>query len=380
MTEPSSPIRDALETVQPRWDAARTEHTLAGLPTRRRHRRAVATVGVALGALTVLLVGVLQIPTTLRIVGGPMAVPSHVAAVDPAQARLIELHDGSRVELSSAAARLEMQQSGASLVALALHDGPARFLVSKRPSRRFRVQVGEVTVEVLGTTFRMEPRGAGAFVAVEEGRVQVRWTGGQRTLASGDSGIFPPNSPAPVPVPVPEPAPDSDSAATAAHSASAPAPAPAPAPSAWQKLAAQGQFSEAYALLQQPEARVDSRVEALLLAADSARLSGHPAQAVPFLRRVMDEHAADARAPLAAFTLGNVLLNQLGLPREAEAAYARARRDTRSAALSQDALARQVEAAHRAGDEELARRLAQQYVAEYPDGRRLHAVKRFGGL
>jgi transmembrane sensor len=368
MTEPSPPIRDALETVQPRWDAARTEHTLAGLPARRRHRRAVAAAGV--GGVAVLVFAVLQIPATLLHDNGRAAAPSRVANVDPAQARLIELHDGSRVELSNAAARLEMQQSTTSLVALALHDGPARFLVSKRPSRRFRVQLGEVTVEVLGTTFRMEPHGSGAFVAVEEGRVQVRWTGGQRTLASGERGVFPPQAPAPDSDPEPEPAPESDALAARA----------APAPGAWQKFAAQGQFSEAYALLQRPEARVDSRVEALLLAADSARLSGHPAQAVPFLRRVMDEHAADARAPLAAFTLGNVLLNQLGLPREAEAAYARARRDTRSAALSQDALARQVEAAHRAGDEELARRLAQQYVAEYPDGRRLHAVKRFGGL
>jgi transmembrane sensor len=94
----------------------------------------------------------------------------------------------------------------------------------------------------------------------------------------------------------------------------------------------------------------------------------------------MKTHADDARAPLAAFTLGGVLLQQLGRPREAEAAYAEARATTRSAALAQDALARQVEAAHRAGDDARARTLALEYLKLYPDGRRMHAVRRFGGL
>jgi transmembrane sensor len=121
-------------------------------------------------------------------------------------------------------------------------------------------------------------------------------------------------------------------------------------------------------------------VQELLLAADAARLSGHPAQAEPFLRRVMERHASDPRASLAAFTLGGVLMNQLGRPREAEAAYARARALSLSDALAQDAVARQVEAAHRAGDTTRARKLALQYLDRYPNGRRVNAVRRFGGL
>jgi transmembrane sensor len=73
-------------------------------------------------------------------------------------------------------------------------------------------------------------------------------------------------------------------------------------------------------------------------------------------------------------------MNQLGRPREAEVAYARARTMSPSSALSQDALARQVEAAHRASDATRAQALALEYIERYPDGRRVKAVRRFGGL
>jgi transmembrane sensor len=73
-------------------------------------------------------------------------------------------------------------------------------------------------------------------------------------------------------------------------------------------------------------------------------------------------------------------MHQLGRPREAEAAYGKARSLALHSSLAQDALARQVEAAHRAGDAPLARTLAAEYVARYPNGRRVNAVGRFAGL
>ena len=55
-------------------------------------------------------------------------------------------------------------------------------------------------------------------------------------------------------------------------------------------------------------------VDDLLMLADVARLSAHGADAVAPLSRVVTDHAGDASAPLAAFTLGRLELDSLGRP------------------------------------------------------------------
>jgi transmembrane sensor len=114
----------------------------------------------------------------------------------------------------------------------------------------------------------------------------------------------------------------------------------------------------------------------LLLAADTARLSGHPADAVPYLEQAVRQHTGDQRLSLASFTLGRVLLDELGRPAEA----ARAFNDARSGEMAEDALAREVEAWSRGGDTTRARDLALEYEKLYPNGRRLRSVAKFGGL
>jgi hypothetical protein len=73
-----------------------------------------------------------------------------------------------------------------------------------------------------------------------------------------------------------------------------------------------------------------------------------------------------------------VLLDELGRPREAADAFARAR--AAGGPLAEDALAREVEATSRAGDTTRSRELAHTYQHLYPSGRRAKAVSRFGGL
>jgi transmembrane sensor len=92
------------------------------------------------------------------------------------------------------------------------------------------------------------------------------------------------------------------------------------------------------------------------------------------------EHAADARAPLAAFTLGRVLLTELHRPREAAAAFASARALAPSGAFAEDALAREVEAWAKAGEVAQARARAEEYLRLYSRGRRADVVKVLGGL
>ena len=118
----------------------------------------------------------------------------------------------------------------------------------------------------------------------------------------------------------------------------------------------------------------------LLLQADVARLSGHPDQAFAPLRRLLARHATDAQAPLAAFTLGRVLLDELKRPRDAAQAFAQVYRLAPNGALSQDALAREVEAWSRAGESALAHERALRYVQSYPQGRKVNAVRHYGGI
>jgi transmembrane sensor len=143
-------------------------------------------------------------------------------------------------------------------------------------------------------------------------------------------------------------------------------------------LAEDGDYEAAYAELLLSGVR-DNPGD-LLLAADVARLSTHPDRAAQYLRKVLQRHATDSRAPLAAFTLGRILLDQLGRPHEAAEAFARTRRMAPSGALAQDALAREVESLARAGDEVRARERAEEYLSAYPEGRRRTAVRRYAGI
>jgi transmembrane sensor len=118
----------------------------------------------------------------------------------------------------------------------------------------------------------------------------------------------------------------------------------------------------------------------LLLAADVMRLSHHASEAVAPLRRVVRDHAADPRASLAAFTLGRVLLDDLGRPREAAEAFADAIRLAPDGPLYEDAIARKVEALSRSGDTTAAHELAGDYLRRFPDGRRARSVRKLGGI
>ena len=390
MSEPSRKVREALSLVQSPWDATRTERTLTALPRARRSRRMRTALMSGLSGALVFGMGVwfiasiqagrerpfrTNLPIASQRIGPPMN-SSDPAPTSDGDARLLRLADGSSVSLLDARTDVAVDSVGASLVALHLHRGRARFEVSARPERVFRIRTAELTVEVLGTVFEVEQRDGRTWVQVTRGRVAILWGDERTELTSGEEGQFPPDA-----EPTPTPHPDGRHlrhrrpARSVRHEDDAPDRAVS-----WRDHAEAGDFSRAFRMLPAASAVTSMDVSKLLLAADAARLSGHPQAALPYLERVVKDHPEDERAPLASFTLGNVLMHQLGRPREAEAAYEKARTTTKSAELAQDALARQVEAAHRAGDSNLARHLARAYLEQYPNGRRADAVRRFGRL
>src|SRR5207244_8971508 len=109
-------------------------------------------------------------------------------------------------------AELKVEQESAERVVTSL-KGAARFDVVPNAMRAFEVRTRDVRVRVLGTRFAVQELGAGQTqIAVERGKVQVEWLGGSRTLAAGESGVFPPAAAereiaSPVGAAEPEPAP-----------------------------------------------------------------------------------------------------------------------------------------------------------------------------
>jgi transmembrane sensor len=213
-------------------------------------------------------------------------------------------------------------------------------------------------VEVIGTQFLVENEGERVRVAVSRGKVKV--TAGDETveLVPGESRWFVRSEKAPGgPV-------DPATGRTAAGPTQR---------ERFVDLARRGDYGNAYQLLAHSPSAVGSGAEDLMLAADAARLSNHPVEALAYLRRVTREHPRDTRAPLSAFTQGRILLSQLGRPTEAADAFEQARRLAPAGPLAALALARQIEALNRAGNTERARELAAEYAKHSPDGKQLAA-------
>jgi transmembrane sensor len=302
-------------------------------------------------------------------------------------ARSFELSDGSRIELD-ARTRIEALENGPAAFSVLFSQGRATFDVRPGGPRRWSIECGLVTVEVVGTRFVVERSAAAVRVSVERGIVLVRGerlrdrvrklTAGESvevTDAASDGGRpqMPEAQPEVlVPTGVHQPA------APPVVASAAPSAQAARAPPAWRSFAQRGDNAEAYATLGPAgiaSATQVASVDDLLALADVARLSGHPAEAVAPLTRVVSEHANDPRTPLAAFTLGRVQLDVVGHPAEAASAFAQAIALGLPQSLEEDAYARLVQARARAGDAAGARAAAHEYEQRFPSGKRLNEVR-----
>jgi TolA-binding protein len=113
----------------------------------------------------------------------------------------------------------------------------------------------------------------------------------------------------------------------------------------------------------------------LMSLVDIARASGSRDQAIMALRRVVAAYPGTPEAPLAAWTLGN-MLEQAGDEAGAAEAFALYRRLSPSGDFAEDAVVREVDAALTRGNLELAAELIDQYAKDYPQGRRLDEFQR----
>jgi len=367
MDELSPQIGSALShvTVEDSWDEQRTAASWRGFQ-RKRRRRAVARSSAAVAFVAMLAGGGYYLTRgsdeRAMHASEPAAVPApvdHATQESPAE---IALHDDAVISPEKGA-DIDVVQSTDERLEVRVVRGKSRFRVPRGAKRRLKVVAGKVAIEVYAAEFSVAHYEDATDVWAHQGEVVVLWNDEPETIEAGEHRRFEIADEETV---MPPELIERD---RGEHRKD------------WREYARDDRFDAAYeALRRAGEGATKGKVSDLLLAADVFRMSGHPREAVSPLNRVVDDHASDPRAPLAAFTLGRVLLDDLGQPGAAARAFRRARELNASGALAEDALAREVEAWSKAGQENKARQRAKDYLRTYPNGHRAHAVKRYSGL
>jgi len=342
-------IAGAGRRIDPGLSDRDVERLVATARRRRERRATVVRAVLAAGATAALvLTGALALHSARRAPEIAVTAPPPAA---PLADTTLRLSDGSTAVPLDAETQIDLVEERSDRVRLSLARGRARFQVTPQPKRAFLVRAGDVTVMVVGTVFTVERVADRVGVAVQRGTVRVEWGSGSALVTAGQNGWYPP-------------------LVTAADG-------PATTPKA-----VHGVRSSRAEVASLATARDDKGAAAaeLLLAADRARLSGRPDEGAELLRKLLRTHPDDPRAPLAAFTLGRLLLMELGRPAEAATVFARARRLAPAGPFAEDALAREVEALGRAGLTADALARAREYQSLYPNGRRLETVRTAGGI
>jgi len=398
MSRLETPLKDVLRDVTTEASVARMWNRIEarGRVGKRGPLRGLASahrLGLA-AALLLLVVGVLAqrrkgpLPSvSAPAPAGPLALangsPLIIAPVREHAAPLA-LSDGSTLVLEEGAA-IEATENSATVVRLRQSRGNVLYDIKPGGPRRWTIEYGIVTVEVIGTSFRLEHAGPLLRIEVMRGTVLVRGEGvpgraaqlyAGMKLEIADPPSLQPSAPPSAPSPAdPPPAPSSQP--------SNPGSGPRPDVAVWRELAKRGENEEAYAELGSAgvaRAARSASVDDLLTLADVARLSGHPADAVGPLERLVTEHSADSRASLAAFTLGRVHLDSLHAPAAAVRAFEKAIALGIPGGLAEDAYAHLVEARAKAGDEAGAKAALVEYVRRFPQGARRAELRRLVGV
>ncbi len=351
-------IQRAGQGVEPEWQDRDVERVWQGLKRKRRRRAVAAAAGVT-SAAVIAVVALLVVPGRHAVVDPVGQSTSATSATNGT----LRFADGSiAVSWGGREGSLAVVEDTPGRVVVALASGGARFDVVPRPNRVFSVRAGAVTVTVLGTAFSVDRVADRVGVSVTRGLVQVDWGAGSRRVAAGEDGWFPPLVVSPAAAEAPAVAPANEAAPVRHKQKPARDDVAAPAPASTD--------STPPGTTDEPTPPGEPDPAKLLGDADRARLAGRYEEGVSLLRRLVRDHPDDQRAPLAAFSLGRILLGDLHRPAQAAMAFARARALAPDGPLAEDALAREVEAWAQAGDLDRARARGDEYLRIYPNGTR----------
>lgn len=372
MTELPRPVRRVLRDLEP----PALDRAWAHVRTRRARRGRARTWGFAVAAA--LAAAIVAFVVTRPVRPGPLrADDGHdvraLSATERAES-VQRFEDGSRISLAQGS-QLVVVDNSARVFTTLLVTGRADIEVRPGGPRTWMIECGLATVEVVGTHFVIERDERSVRVAVERGAVVVRSDrlvpDRVRRLAAGEELRIerepsPPSAPS---------APPSSAASSVSMAPTAPPNAAAPQ---WRELAGRRDFKGAYRALGSAGLAAETNAatgEDLFTLADVARLSGHPADAVAPLRRIVA--AGGQRAALASFTLAKIELDALGRSAEAADDLSRALALGLPGGLVEDAQARRVEALGRAGQRDAARAAAHAFLAAFPDSPRRPEMDRW---
>lgn len=411
----NTPLAQMLESTFSEHSVPILWHRIQGRlhePTRQRARWPFA-LAVASAVAVLAFVGFTLIRNSntspLRLSSGQLP----AALVAEATPRQVALSDGSSIEVAQQS-RLEVVSNDNGTFVTALSRGSATFEVNPKAKRRWVVEVGLTSVEVVGTRFTVARSETEVTVSVERGLVLVRGAavpGGQQRLGAGQA-LRTPTTTAPIAADKPPrlgaaPMQDDHAEATAetddaaAHE-EAPATAmidadevvqvedlsierkgrhtiskgqPEATPEPGASLAA-GVSSTASAS-DDDSGKIPPKIEAFLAEADHAREAGDIARSLQYFERVIAiAPRFDPRRGLAAMSVARMTMRSN--PARAAAAL-RATLDGMPAALQENATARLVEAYAKSGQTKSAQQVAQRYLERFPNGRRAEDVRRWAG-
>jgi transmembrane sensor len=310
----------------------------------------------------------------------------------------ITFSDGTQVSVAAGArARVaEVTPRGARLL---VESGVVHASVVHRSDTRWLVDAGPFEVKVTGTRFDVawQPGEQAIVVTLHEGSVVVtgcgladgqRVSGGQQLHASCKTGaatlsplagapanVAPATATAAAPPPAAlSPEPSSTAASSLPDApllrATAPVSPSAAAPIAAAPIPAAPIAAAAVASTPSPAASplASATAAELLARANAERYAGHFEAATETLDAVRRRFRGSDDAATAAFELGRIAFDGHHDFVAAGNWFDTYLRERPSGALAREALGRDIEARHRAGDSAHAEALATRYIASYPDG------------
>ncbi|HEU5074771.1 MAG TPA: FecR family protein, partial [Polyangiaceae bacterium] len=192
---PSEYLRSGDKPLADLLQSGFSEHTVPALWHRIQGRlyqppsRARWPLFAAMASAATILVLVssflLRSNSPLRLSSGELP----AALIAEATPRSVELSDGSSIRVDQQS-RLEVVSNDAATFVTALSRGSATFEVNPKAKRRWVVEVGLTSVEVVGTRFTVTRNESEVTVAVTKGLVLVRGDtvpGGQQRLGAGQA-------------------------------------------------------------------------------------------------------------------------------------------------------------------------------------------------